>query len=112
MLTLKDVVMNMERTASVFRNGRSQALRIPKGFELACKQVTIRKEGEALVIEPAKFSRSLAEIYGNVRAKLEFLGTPMGANDLWIAAHALSLNLTLVTDNEEVFGRVENWLRD
>ncbi len=78
MLTLEDVAMNMERTASVFRNGRSQAVRIPKDFELACKQVTIRKEGEALVIEPAKASRSLDEIYGNVRAKLESLGTPDG----------------------------------
>ncbi len=41
----------------------------------------------------------------------------MGDNDLWIAAHALSLNLTLVTDNDEEFRRVEglrveNWLRD
>ena len=36
----------------LFRNRRSQALRIPKEFELAGDEVTIRKEGDRLVIEP------------------------------------------------------------
>jgi tRNA(fMet)-specific endonuclease VapC len=54
--------------------------------------------------------------YGQLRADLERKGTPIGANDLWIAAHALALDLTLVTANvsefERVDGlRVENWLR-
>ncbi len=54
--------------------------------------------------------------YGRIRADLERLGTPIGGNDLWIAAHAFALDLTLVTDNVSEFSRVaglrvENWLR-
>jgi len=53
--------------------------------------------------------------YGHTRAQLEAAGTPIGNNDLWIAAHALAQNMTLVTNNtrefERVVGlRVENWL--
>lgn len=53
--------------------------------------------------------------YGAVRAHLERCGTPIGANDNWIAAHALALDATLVTDNVDEFRRVpalklENWL--
>lgn len=56
-------------------------------------------------------------IYGRERAALEARGTPIGANDLWIAAHALALGLILVTNNVREFGRVkglkiENWLKD
>lgn len=56
------------------------------------------------------------EHYGRVRAHLDQRGTPIGSNDLWIAAHALAENLTLVTDNDREFTRVpglrvENWLR-
>lgn len=58
----------------------------------------------------------VAQRYGRVRALLEKRGTPIGANDTWIAAHALSLDAVLVTDNEKEFRRVpdlqlENWLR-
>jgi tRNA(fMet)-specific endonuclease VapC len=54
--------------------------------------------------------------YGELRAQLEWQGQPIGANELLIAAHALMLQATLVTDNEREFGRVpglilENWLR-
>ncbi len=53
--------------------------------------------------------------YGEIRARLDRVGTPIGANDLWIAAHALCSNLTLVTNNEREFRRViglkvENWV--
>jgi tRNA(fMet)-specific endonuclease VapC len=55
-------------------------------------------------------------VYGATRAGLERIGRPIGANDLLIAAHALALDFTLVTDNEREFSRindlrVENWLR-
>ena len=55
-----------------------------------------------------------ATIYGSIRAELQRLGTPLGANDMWIAAHALALGATLVTANEREFRRVpglrvENW---
>jgi tRNA(fMet)-specific endonuclease VapC len=54
-------------------------------------------------------------IYAEIRLQLEQAGTPIGPNDLLIAAHALQLGLTLVTGNAEEFGRVaglqvENWL--
>lgn len=53
--------------------------------------------------------------YGRIRADLEAAGQPIGMNDLLIAAHAIALDLTLVTDNTREFGRiaglsVENWL--
>ena len=55
-------------------------------------------------------------VYGGLRADLERRGQPIGSNDLFIAAHALTLGCTLVTDNEREFSRVdglrcENWLR-
>lgn len=55
--------------------------------------------------------------YAELRAGLERAGTPIGPNDMLIAAHALALDLTLVTGNEREFRRVpglkvENWLAD
>jgi tRNA(fMet)-specific endonuclease VapC len=46
--------------------------------------------------------------YGEIRTHLERLGTPIGPNDLLIAAQALTLNLTLVTANIDEFSRVPN----
>jgi tRNA(fMet)-specific endonuclease VapC len=56
-----------------------------------------------------------AQYYGTIRARLEQAGTPIGAKDLWIAAHALAENLVLVTNNTREFKRVpdliiENWV--
>ena len=53
--------------------------------------------------------------YGDIRHGLARRGAPIGPNDLLIAAHARSLDLTVVTDNEREFRRVtdlrvENWL--
>ena len=53
--------------------------------------------------------------YGRIRAQLERSGTPIGANDFWIAAQALALGAVAVTDNVGEFSRVpglmiENWL--
>lgn len=55
-------------------------------------------------------------VYAQIRNTLERQGTPIGPNDLLIAAHALANDLTLVTDNTSEFGRVdslsvENWVR-
>jgi tRNA(fMet)-specific endonuclease VapC len=55
--------------------------------------------------------------YGLLRTRLEQAGRPIGNNDLLIAAQALALGYTLVTDNEGEFSRIEglphkNWLRD
>jgi tRNA(fMet)-specific endonuclease VapC len=55
-----------------------------------------------------------AETYGFIRADLERRGEMIRNNDLWIAAHALALGLTLITNNEREFRRVrglkvQNW---
>lgn len=55
------------------------------------------------------------ERYAAIRTHLEQAGTPIGSNDLLIAAHALALDLTLVTANTREFERVpalslDNWL--
>ncbi len=42
----------MAKTAKVFMTGRSQAVRLPKEFRFACNEVRIRKEGNALILEP------------------------------------------------------------
>lgn len=41
-------------TTQVFQNGDSQAVRLPSGFEFAAKEVAIRREGEAVILEPIK----------------------------------------------------------
>lgn len=61
------------------------------------------------------FDDRAAEAYGSVRAALERGGKPIGPLDTLIAAHALSLDVTLITNNEREFARVanlrvENWL--
>ena len=63
------------------------------------------------------FDSPADEIYGSIRTRLESGGTPIGGNDLLIAAQALALEHTLVTDNDKEFSRieglrVENWLKD
>jgi antitoxin VapB len=50
-----------ERRVRLFKNGRSQAVRIPREFELPGKEAIMRKEGERLIIEPAP-KRSLLEL--------------------------------------------------
>lgn len=62
------------------------------------------------------FEQDADRCYATIRADLERRGTPIGANDLLIAAHALAVGATLVTDNVREFARidglaVENWLR-
>jgi len=70
----------------------------------------------AACIGVVAYDEAAAEQYVQLRAELERLGAPLGANDLFIAAHARSLGLILVTDDaafERAPGlRVENWLRD
>ena len=54
------------------------------------------------------FDEKAATEYGDIRAALERRGTPIGANDLLIAAHARSLQLVLVTNNLKEFERIDN----
>lgn len=66
-------------------------------------------------IETLPLPTNAANYYGELRAHLRRLGTPIGPNDLWIAAHARAENLILVTNNIGEFSRVpklklENWI--
>ena len=53
-----------ERPVSLFRNGRNQAVRIPREFELQGNQALMRKEGDSLVITPIKTHGLLALLAG------------------------------------------------
>jgi len=53
------------------------------------------------------FDDKSAQIYGSVRAYLEKMGKPIGANDLIIASIAVSNNLILVTNNIKEFNRIK-----
>ena len=68
---------------------------------------------EAVTVEA--FDRSAADRFGRVAVALARHGTPIGGFDTLIAAHALALGLTLVTNNSKHFGKVaglktENWV--
>src|ERR1700693_2320716 len=59
---------------------------------------------------------AVSEAYGNIRAALEKQGRVIGNNDIWIAAHAMSLGFILATNNDREFLRiaglsVENWTK-
>ena len=75
-----------------------------------------RVEETLQALEVAPFESPADATYGAIRANLEKQGNPIGGNDLFIAAHALTLGSTLVTANEREFARIdglkfENWLR-
>ena len=66
-------------------------------------------------VEVLDYPAQAAHDYAQIRATLKTAGTIIGANDLFIAAHARSLELTLVTSNTREFSRVphlkiENWV--
>ena len=61
------------------------------------------------------FDLAAATMYGKIRATLEKRRTPIGSLDTLIAAHALNLQVTLITNNVKEFSRVpdlklENWV--
>jgi len=56
----EESVMYPERPVKLFKNGRNQAVRIPREFELPGEDAVIRKEGNRLIIEPAKPKSLLA----------------------------------------------------
>lgn len=59
-------------------------------------------------VEVLDFLDLASQHHAQIRARLKKLGTMIGANDLFIAAHSRSLGLTLVTNNRREFGRVSN----
>jgi tRNA(fMet)-specific endonuclease VapC len=79
-------------------------------------RLTAQLEAVLGALEVLPLEAPVDTTYGALRTRLEKAGTPIGANDLLIAAQALALGYTLVTDNEKEFAQVkdlpqENWLR-
>jgi tRNA(fMet)-specific endonuclease VapC len=77
--------------------------------------LTARVERLLQAIEVLPFDGGVDRAYAEVRAMLEALGRPSGANDMLIAAHAVNEECILVTNNESEFVHVaglvvENWL--
>jgi tRNA(fMet)-specific endonuclease VapC len=82
----------------------------------ASQRLTTQLEVVLGALQVLPFDSPADVTYGRVRAQLERVGKPIGGNDLLIAAHALTLGYTLVSDNTREFAQVrglqrENWLR-
>ena len=82
--------------------------------EKQSSELTRRVDATLSAIHILPLSSPVDRIYARIRAELASIGTPIGPNDLFIAAHALAEQLTLVTANEKEFRRisalsVENW---
>ena len=81
----------------------------------ASKKLQVQAEKVLEVIDILPLEKPVDLHYGEIRAFLNQAGKPIGGNDLFIAAHALALDLTLVSANVREFSRVpslrvENWL--
>ena len=82
-----------------------------------CERSEAIQQLEALThfISPLPLPTDVADYYGKIRNTLARKGTPIENSGLWIAAHALSLDITLVTNNKKEFQRItklaiENWV--
>lgn len=102
-----DQVVMSAITFAELMNGAKKSERVKKNVD--------RLNALSELIEIRSFDQKAAVTYGDIRSNLEKRGQVIGANDLLIAAHALSLGWTLVTNNEKEFKRirdlrVENWV--
>lgn len=82
----------------------------------ASSKLTAQLEAVLSALETVPLETPADAVYGRIRTQLEREGAPIGGNDLLIAAQALALGYTLVTDNEREFRRIDglsiaNWLR-
>jgi len=78
-------------------------------------RLTTQLEAVLGALEVLPFEAPADAVYGLIRSRLEQAGRPIGGNDLLIAAQAIALGNTIVTDNEGEFARIdglpcENWL--
>ncbi len=88
-----------------------------KGAERSSRKPEVLRQLEQLTrLVSVKYvtNKALCQHYATQFTQLIEAGTPIGANDLWIACHALADNCTLVTNNTREFERVmglrlENW---
>lgn len=79
-------------------------------------RLTAQLEAVLGALKVLPFEARADAAYGLLRARLERAGRPIGGNDLLIAAQAVALGYTIVTDNRREFARIdglprENWLR-
>jgi tRNA(fMet)-specific endonuclease VapC len=93
-------------TVAELRYGAEKSSRPEQNFEALGRFL--------LPLEVLVFGEEAAAAYGQVRAGLERAGTPIGPLDTLIAAHAVSVSVTLVTNNTREFRRVpgleiEDW---
>lgn len=84
--------------------------------KLGSKQLTTQLDTILSAIDILPLEEPADHRYAELRAHLEKHGTPIGPNDMLIAAHALMLDCVVVTANEREFSRVpklrvENWLQ-
>ena len=86
------------------------------GAKRSHNPVKTKAEQDAFLVlfQSLPFDDSAAEIYSDIRADLAARGTPIGPNDLMIAAIALANNLILITHNTREFSRItalqlEDW---
>jgi tRNA(fMet)-specific endonuclease VapC len=82
----------------------------------ASARLSAQLESILSALEVIPFEAPADATYGTVRTALEAAGTPIGSNDMLIAAQTLALDMVLVTNNEREFARVhglkiENWLK-
>ena len=122
---LSDLIRNPQgrvarRIAKVGENSVCTSIIVAAELRYGCAKsgsARIRKAVEDLLgeIDVLPFEAPADAGYGAIRAALEAAGTPIGGNDLLIAAHAKALGATIVTANSQEFRRVrdvkvENWL--
>ncbi len=79
---------------------------VSKSSNLEQNQIALMQFVAPLEILP--YGDEAAQYYGDLRAQLEKQGTPMGSFDMLITAHALSIDCTLVTNNEKEFVQIPN----
>jgi tRNA(fMet)-specific endonuclease VapC len=114
--------------------GKAATIALSRGMDRICTSIIVagelwhgaqksgsdrlRKEVEQTLSRLTVFdlNRPVELKYAAIRTTLHHQGKLIGANDMWIAAHAMAEGLTLVTDDEADFSRVEglaieNWLR-
>lgn len=113
----------LERRLPSLKKGEACISVITLGELLHGAEKSARKASSIAAIEATisflsvmPLAEDIASHYAQIRTYLEPKGTPLSVNDLWIAAHALAKNLTLVTNNDREFKRVpklkiENWTK-
>jgi tRNA(fMet)-specific endonuclease VapC len=122
---LSDLIRNPQgkaarRIAKVGEDNLCTSIIVAAELRYGCEKsgsAKLRRAVEDLLGEIAvlPFEAPADADYGAIRAQLETAGTPIGGNDLLIAAHARTLGATIVTANVQDFRRVrdvkvENWL--